>query len=211
MDNLSIYCADVGSVGQGNFAWAAAAGGQAPTEESCQHIAALAEAVSSDLAAGKPVALGFECPLFVPVPESPGELGKARLNEQSSWSAGPGATSLVTGLPQAAWVLRAIAEHTKPEVFLDWKFFANHGSGLLVWEAFVTGAGKELAAEGANRHHAEALLACATLEERLPWPEADVKCDEPYSLAGAALLWSGLSEDLNLLRTAPLVIKPGAL
>lgn len=35
--------------------------------------------------------------------------------------------------------------------------------------------------------------------------------DVGSSLAGAALLWSGLSVDTDLLHSGPLVIRPGAL
>jgi len=41
-------------------------------------VIALADAVTDDLDAGLPVALGFECPLFVPVPDEAELLGSAR-------------------------------------------------------------------------------------------------------------------------------------
>lgn len=39
----------------------------------------LVDAVAGDLIAGEAVALGFECPLFVPVPATPLQLGAAAL------------------------------------------------------------------------------------------------------------------------------------
>ncbi len=213
MDNLSIYCVDVGSIAKGEFAWASAGGGKRPDRDTCKDIGVLAAAVNDDLAASKPVALGFECPLFVPVHQLPEALNTARSEtEWPAWSSGPGASVLATGIPQVVWLLNEVAraQRPQPDVFLDWKFFHNNGSGLLLWEAFVTGKSKAQASGEENENFLDAQIAAKALEDRLPYPEADVSTDRPFSLAGAALLWSGLSDDLELLHTQTLVIKPGA-
>lgn len=210
LEELAIYCADVGSIAAGNFAWASADDDD-PDQAGYTDISTLAQAVNRDLADGRPVALGFESAQFIPVPEDPSKLGLARPNENPAWSSGPGANVMATGMAQAAWVLRAVkeAQRPAPKVFLEWKDFHTAGSGLMVWEAFVSGKGKKLAEKHASDHYADAKLACITLKERLPYPEPDLHCPEPYSLAGAALLWSGLSKDLNLLHKSTLVIRPG--
>jgi hypothetical protein len=89
--NLAIYCADIGSVPRGRFGWSR----NEPSETTLEthrggtEILDLVNAVGDDLAAGRPVALGFECPLFVPVPVEPLRLGKARPGDGNrSWSAG---------------------------------------------------------------------------------------------------------------------------
>jgi hypothetical protein len=143
MERLAVYCADVGSIEQGNFGWARRAVPAAAVEEEfggATEIAELVRAVSADLAAGLPVALGFECPLFVPVPDDPTRLGSARRGEGSRpFSAGAGTGALVTGLVQATWVLAEVRRRRPDDdVFLEWDAFEAAGRGLLLWEAFVT-------------------------------------------------------------------------
>jgi hypothetical protein len=132
------FCADVGSVRSGNFGWAcasvtqgdvSAAGGPSPGD--------LVAAVAAQLGAGCPVALGFECPLFVPVPEAAARLGTARAGEGNrAWSAGAGSGAMATGLVQAAWILDAIHSRcSDATLHLDWESFADARSGLLLWEA----------------------------------------------------------------------------
>jgi hypothetical protein len=82
MDDLVVFCADVGSVRSGRFGWAC---GSPPTDDAREVNASspqhLADAVAEQLGAGRAVALGFECPLFVPVPEVAERLGAARAGE----------------------------------------------------------------------------------------------------------------------------------
>src|SRR5207302_6476143 len=101
-----------------------------------------------------PVALGLEMPLFVPVPDVPGDLGKARPCEKGAppWSGGPGGAVMATGLAQAAWLLREIrAAVTEPPIQFRWHEFAEHQRGLLIWEAFVSGKAKGADHEGDAR------------------------------------------------------------
>jgi hypothetical protein len=76
-----IYAADIGSVAAGNFGWARLDPEQNSTQverNDGTEIAELVDAVADDLDLGaRGVALGFECPLFVPVPEDPRRLGSA--------------------------------------------------------------------------------------------------------------------------------------
>ena len=51
---------------------------------------------------------------------------------------------MATGLVQAAWTLREIRKRcpSSVEAHLDWRSFNKDGSGLLLWEAFVSGSAK---------------------------------------------------------------------
>lgn len=205
-----IYAADIGSVAHGRFGWARvdSARNDVDVERGgSAEIAALVDAVADDLGAGRPVALGFECPLFVPVPGQSVELGKSRPGEGShAFSAAAGAGALVTGLVEAAWVLRELRKHCRAAIaFLDWTDFVGAGGGLFLWEAFVSGSGKGIS------HVDDARLAAAAFRAALPNPlgARAVDAPSPLSLIGAVLLWSGWSQDLNVLRQPCLVIKPG--
>ncbi len=69
MRDLVVFCADVGSLKSGHFGWARSPSGEAPVvDHDSSKPADLADAVLDELLAGRPVALGFECSLFVPVP-----------------------------------------------------------------------------------------------------------------------------------------------
>jgi alkylated DNA nucleotide flippase Atl1 len=204
-----IYAADIGSITSGNFGWARIdpEQGSAYVERNDgTEIAELVDAVAFDLdVESRSVALGFECPLFVPVPEDPFQLGAARVGEGNRpFSGGPGTAALVTGLVQTAWILRALRDRC-PEAtaFLDWDEFSRAGRGLYLWEAFVTGKAKGAA------HVDDALIAASTFRESLPDPPAAnaVEADNPLSLVGAALLWSGWSQGTALLHKPCLVIK----
>jgi hypothetical protein len=71
MDDLAVFCADIGSMKTGRFGWAC---GLLPARTAGDlygtHPEQLVEAVAQELGLDHRVALGFECPLFVPIPES---------------------------------------------------------------------------------------------------------------------------------------------
>lgn len=71
-------------------------------------IEPLADAVVARLRSNVPVALGFECPMFIPVRDKPEELAKARQGDLISWSSSVGASALATGLVQLTWLLREL-------------------------------------------------------------------------------------------------------
>jgi alkylated DNA nucleotide flippase Atl1 len=207
-----IYAADIGSIASGNFGWARLDPGQGTAQverNDGTEIAELVDAVAHDLdVEERGVALGFECPLFVPVPEDPFLLGTARFGEGNRpFSGGPGTGALVTGLVQTAWILRSLRERCPEAVaFLDWDQFTGFGRGLYLWEAFVTGKAK------AATHVDDALIAAITFSDSLPNPPAAnaVEAESPFSLIGAALLWSGWSHEAALLYQPCLVIKASA-
>ena len=135
-ERLAIYCADVGSIQKGNFGWAVVHGG----EQRCGNsIGELVEGVAGSLAAGVKVALGFECPLWVPVSEDPLALTAGRkVDGDRPWSAGAGASVLATGLTETAWILGQVRRClTKggvplPSVCLDWHEFVGSDALMLL-------------------------------------------------------------------------------
>ncbi len=206
-----VYAADIGSIAEKKFGWArvdTAAGAVQSERSGGTEISDLVDAAARDLRAGRAVALGFECPLFVPVPDAPLRLGKRRDGERDrSWSAAPGAGVMATGLVQTAWILEQLrAQTTDLTAYVDWAAFATAGGGLFLWEAFVTGAAK------AATHAGDAMVAAQAFVDALPEPLAAnaVHAERPLSLVGAALVWSGWSNDVDLLHTPCLVIKPAA-
>ncbi len=206
MDGIVVFCADVGSVKSGNFGWARTeVTSAAPAEHNHASPSDLAAAVADELGKGCPVALGFECPLFVPVPENPLQLGMARPGEGSRpWSAGAGTGALATGLVQTAWVLAEVrARAPSDRLYVDWEEFADSGRGLFVWEAFVTASAK------GDSHYDDAAIAVSAFTNALPNPPAAsaVTAERPLSLLGAAALWSGWLRDGTALHRAPVVIR----
>ena len=203
MKPVVTICADIGSVAKGNFGWWSSRGerGTRPSE--------LSDHVQTLLDEGFPVALGFECPLFVPLVEDEFRLTSARPGEGSrAWSAGAGCGALATGLVQVTWVLQEIRKNTaQPHcAFLSWHDFCTAKSGLFVWEAFVTGTAK-----GAS-HIVDAQLGATAFMQSLPDPtqSSAVRCNSgDYSLIGASLLRTGWSTDLRMLQEQCVVIRAG--
>jgi uracil-DNA glycosylase len=202
-----IYCADIGSVPKGRFGWSRgeAAEGKIERHRGGTEIIDLVEAVGDDLTRGRPVALGFECPLFVPVPEQALRLGAARPGEGNrSWSAGAGAGAMATGVAEIAWILaelRGRCPAAKP--YLGWEDLVRASGDLFLWEAFVTKHAK------GPTHVDDASVAVAAFRDALPDPgeTSAVTAERPLSLLGAALIWSGWSADSDLLHAPCLVIR----
>lgn len=203
MDDIVVWAVDIGSVKKNRFGWCRKT---AWDQQSGQDIRDLVNGVGEDLNHGKQVALGFECPLFVPVTHDPQNLTSARIGEGSrSWSAGAGCGALATGLPETVWVLEGIRRYVTTPVAttLNWIDFREYRANLYLWEAFVTGAAKG----DAHAHDAEIAAATfwASLED-IPGANA-VTAESPFSLIGAALLRSRLSTDLDVLFESCVVIR----
>jgi hypothetical protein len=140
---LWIFCADIGSVKAGRFGWFGVGldGRSLPGSS----IEKLASAVAEKITSGAKVALGFECPLYVPLRDDPMFLTKARTGEGNrSWSAGAGCGALATGLVEVTWLLEQIRANTPKSAtaFLDWKAFEASDGGLFLWEALCLAARK---------------------------------------------------------------------
>ena len=207
LDSLVVYCADIGSVKRGKFGWASRCIGPDPRQSGGTDIQQLVTQVACDLNSGKKVALGFECPLWVPVTCDPRELTSARDGDWNrSWSAAAGATSLATGLTETAWILSRIRRESQHvEAYLDWPRFRAADNGLFLWEAMVTGK------EKSDSHQSDAAAAvCAFIKATKGHclTSAVTSTHRVRSLIGTALLWAGWSSDLQLLRTSCVVIRP---
>lgn len=207
MKPFVIYCADIGSVARGRFGWARGVkSGQALTVTGGADIYEFVDAAAKDLNAGARVAMGFECPLFVPISDDAARLTSARNGEGSRpWSAGAGAGALATGLTETVWILREVRRriHSDVPAFVSWPAFLEVGYGLFLWEAFVTSHAK------GETHIADAEIAVRSFAAEIPNIPAANAIHETsiHSLIGAAMLRTGWSTDLSLLETSCIVIK----
>lgn len=207
---MVVYCADIGSVKRGRFGWARA---QTSHPEEIRFGLSpddLATAVAADLSTGSKVALGFECPLYIPVRVSVHDMMLARSGEGNrAWSAGAGLAVFTLGAIQVPWILTRVAERVDRKVrgFVDWSRFESALEGLFIWEAFVTGDAKYSGTE--NAHGEDAAIAVRTFVDALPDPRSShaIEDGEVHSLAGAALLRAGLLEDPKVLSVPTLVLR----
>jgi len=211
LDSTVFVCADVGSTRKspGSFGWwssAAVYGDDPHGDDPCT----LVKHVVNHLTSGHSVALGFECPLYVPLASNQKDLTRARQGEclaghgNRPWSVGAGAQTLVVGLVQVTWVLDQIRLSIKDSVdaHIEWGLFQEKG-GLFLWEAFVTSEAK-----GSDHAH-DAKIAVSKFTESLPNPEGNNAILEPkvFSLIGAAALRTGWANNVNVLSERCLVIK----
>ncbi|MEL7059830.1 MAG: hypothetical protein AAGN46_07360 [Acidobacteriota bacterium] len=196
------FCVSVGSIRRGTFAWAGRSAQGDWMHGSDMEM--LCARVAERLCAGDPVALGFECPTFVPLPETPQELGRSRSGEGSRpWSAGPGSGALATGLVQVSFILdRLRRERIEASATLDWSTFADRRTGLFLWEAFLAPGRRsssrvsdaELAVRAFSAAWPSPLGANAIVESRV------------VSMVGTALLRTGWEVPETVLSEPCLVI-----
>lgn len=216
----SIYACDVGSTrtppaGRRNrirgvaFAWARVSSLEPTRVCVSQDIERLARSIGDDLTSGQSVALGFEAPLFFPVPQAAERLSRGRENERSrAFSAPAGLAVAALAVHQAAWLLRELFSRCGQtcEFSVDWTKWPPKGEKplLFCWEAFVSGSAHS------DTHvydAATAATAFVAAESDLASANA-VTAERPISLIGAVALWSGWTTDVKTLRGSTLVIKP---
>lgn len=203
MDDLVVWVADVGSIKNYKFGWCRKSHHHGD-EDFGTDIKDFAEGIARDISAGDRVALGFECPLFVPITENPRGLTSARPGEgDRPWSAGAGCGALATGLTETVWVFERLKKLSRVDIVptCDWEEFNSGYGNLFIWEAFVTKESK------ANSHHGDAQVAAESFWNRYPCIDTNVIAENPFSLVGAALLRSGLTEDLEFLNMPVVVIR----
>jgi hypothetical protein len=204
----SVFAVDVG--GLANVGWARFASNQPP--EGSRSFDDLVERMAKDVANGWSLALGFEAPCFLPIPENSTFLNRARPGEGNHpWCAGAGAVTTAIGVQQSAWVVRALASGTKAthDITTDWHSWPPAERSrpiVLLWEAFVSGAAHS-PSNNPIEDAATAAHAFLENEHRLAEIHA-VSCDPRLSLLGTVALWSGWSTDIALLRSEPLVVRP---
>jgi len=213
-----IYACDIGSTRAKpgklpKFAWAKVEPETNPDMVGSSDIRALAAEIEKDLGRGYSVALGFEAPLFLPVPESADDLSRGRQGEGNrSFAAPPGAAVATLGTHQAAWLLRRLSLSCDGTCAftLDPKEWPSLSSRpmLFCWEAFVAGVAHSTSEEHAHIQDA-ATAAIAFLENEHCLTNANaVTTEQPFSLIGAVALWSGWTSNLQALYEPTLVIKP---
>lgn len=215
MNTISVACVDVGSTRKKRLGWAIVEGttvahGGDPRQ--------MVDAVTGALKRGVKVAIGFECPLYVPLREDPLELTDRRKREKYvNWCGGPGGSVLATGLVQARWVLQRIAEHTPcPRATTRWEEFKGGSYELFLWEAFITskdGKRPDLRAFNLRRlgaHEHDAVSGAVTFAQRAQGADelkSELDNEPCISLIAWHLISSGLSSDQSLLSEPCVVVK----
>lgn len=205
-------CLDVGSVMSGGVGWAL----RGPSGLSHgSDLVELVRAVSGVLLDGGRVALGFECPLYVPRRADPRQLACQRIGEAGlNWCGGPGAAVLATGLVQVNWVLSRLAECDRSlRATTRWGEFGP--SRLFVWEAFITSKHGDFAVMPADLptcslHERDAVAGLVVFTNRVLLAgnlRSDLGAEPAISLIGLHLLMTGLSDDRSLLEETCLVVR----
>ncbi|GAA2583114.1 hypothetical protein GCM10010435_71090 [Winogradskya consettensis] len=167
--DVCVVAVDVGSVRPpSRFAWVALdTRGAEPIGAGIDPATAV-DAVAAALTRGDQVALLLEAPMAVPVPDRWEDLGKARAGEGNRpWSAGAGAGVLATGIAQATWIFKALAERVPACTATTQPATWQSGQAqLLLAEAFVSGTGKPVPV-GVSSHAADAAAAGRDFLDRL--------------------------------------------
>jgi hypothetical protein len=213
LKRLTVACLDVGSVKRKSVGWAVLGS----TRSHGSDLKVFVDTIVSEARLLRPIALGFECPLYVPRRSEPIQLTGKRLGEIGvNWCGGPGAAVLATGLVEVRWVLdRLVAECPNMRGTTRLSDFDGSVVQLLIWEAFVTKkAGptmnlRDFRGSRGKGHERDALagaLACVEKFEQSGGPNSDLEREDSASIAGGHLISSGLSSDLRLLHEQCLVV-----
>lgn len=166
------------------------------------------------MSTGRCVALGFEAPLYMPVPEESRALSSGREDEgDRSMFAQAGAYVTTLACHQAAFLLNALKDFQRTyQLTLDHdNWIGARQPTLLLWEAFVSGNAKKTdRCDDVSDHvHDAATAANFFRGNRARLSEFnDVTCDRPLSVIGAVALWSGWRSDISILHERCLVLKP---
>jgi hypothetical protein len=210
---VAIGCVDVGA--PGNVGWAVL------EDRRCRHGGDPVELIPRLIAALDRglLALGFECPLFVPRRADPDSLTQCRIGEVGVyWSGGPGGGVLAAGLVQVRWILDEIVR-LRPATSgtTRWKEFQDGKCNLLLWEAFIASSTNlrvapdlSLYTDAVGKPHERDAIAGALVAQELlknQEPRSDFTSEPATSLAGMQLLATGLASDTSLLNEECLVFR----
>jgi hypothetical protein len=206
VQDVVIWCADIGSIKNKRFGWCRAELGIRGNSSLSVSIEDFATGIANDLSNGHKIALGFECPLFVPVSTNPLNLTSARVGEgDRPWSAVAGCGALATGLTETAWILSRVKKLAEVEIraTFSWEDFITNSFNLFIWEAFVSKNSKS------PTHEGDAEVAVKAFIKEYPnIVQANaVTAENPFNLVAAALLRAGISNNNNLLSQSCIVIK----
>lgn len=204
--NPVVYACDIGSVKSGTFAWARNTSLDSSPAASVD-IDDLITAITRDVTNGLPISLGFEAPLFLPVPDESSRLNSGRTGESSrSMFAPAGAAVTTLGVHESAWILKRLRTSLPPDTTLtfDWTTGDYSPGQLFIWEAFVSSTAHS---DTHERDAATAVQYCLANHANLDAVNA-VTCPNPLSLISAAALWSGWLTDVQSLHASCLVLRP---
>jgi len=115
-----------------------------------------------------------------------------------------GASVLATAMVQVPWILDYICRHVgEVQVRLSWEAFVPAQSGLLLWEAFVSGPAK------GKTHEEDARNGVRAFCDQLPTPGDDTAAEtpRPFSLLAAAAVWAGCVLPLADLRLPCVLVR----
>lgn len=204
--NPVVYACDIGSLKSGTFAWARNASPDSAPAASVD-IDDLVAAVTRDVANGLPIALGFEAPLFLPVPDDSSQLNSGRTGEASrSMFAPAGAAVTTLGVHESAWIFKRLRVALPADMSLtfDWTISDHKPKEIFIWEAFVSSTAHS------DTHERDAATAVQYFLAHIANLDAvnAVTCSNPLSLISAAALWSGWLTDIESLHIPCLVLRP---
>lgn len=196
---LCVAAVDIGSLA--NLGWAV----QGPSLDAAgtdidECVRVLAEALRHGS-----LALGFEAPMFVPYGRDPLDLDRARMGDGAhAFSSAPGACVLTKALVVVPYILRKL-RHLVPdaEPTFDWQREPGRRD-LLLFEAFVSGVGKDIDHAGCAR------LACDAFRELWqngPSMQSGIDELDTLNLLGAMLLRTGWTDDPSVLAAPCLVAR----
>ena len=211
--NRVIYACDVGSIAKKNFAWARVVPGTEKPYAHCD-IDELVRHLSEDAKVGMSIALGFESPLFMPVPDKSKDLGRGREGDgDRAMFATSGATVTTLGIQEAAWVLKKLHDQA-PETLrytIDWRTWppAENKQTLLLWEAFVSGAASSANMDKTG-HEWDAATAAVFFRdnERILNSVNAVTAENSLCLVHAAAMYADWTQNVADLHRSCLVLKP---
>ncbi len=204
---MNVGVIDIGSPKKGNIGWAVDGTMTKTGNDLDEGIRVFADALKD-----APLALGFEAPMFVPMRDKAVCLTKGRNGEgNKAFSAGAGATVLVTSTVVVPYVLRGLRKAVPDAVAtMKWQGWPHDGTmsrQLLLFEAFVSGR---------QPHIDAAKSAAQELNKRLKTGNpiksdvavGDVDEDESFNILGAMMMRTGWAKGTDVLEQPCLVVKP---
>ena len=215
---VAIAAVDVGSPlpqpkkPHGSIGWAVRLAGKRISSGDVRDLDKCVRLIGDALSKGA-VALGFECPCFLPISEDANLVTKARCGEGNrAWSAPSGLRVTAQGPAVAGHVLlklRGVFPSARPTFEFD-RQADEWGSGdLLLFEAFVTGDAK--GKTGMDKE--DACIAVKAFEGiARSWPPKESAVNArgmaTVNLLAAALIATGWDVDKSMVSQTCLVVRP---
>lgn len=171
-------------------------------------IDGLISSIVRDAKSGASISLGFEAPLFIPIPDSSSELNTGRTGDTNRSVFAPvGAAVATIGIHESAWILKRLRTSLPKEFTLsmDWHTpWRSQPHKLFVWEAFISSTAHS------DTHERDAVTAVQYFLENDSSLDSvnAVTCNSPLSLIATAALWSGWLSDVGSLHSTCLVLRP---